>query len=164
MLRANLPGAVARAPSRAPASKTEEILFDIDKGWQQLGVDTDAEGGDAASRLHRVGGIELPASLIKMVEDEARRDEEADARAARRNAKKTKRATWSSLRIVGGRASGVRLLSPKDRMTRPMMEKVRIAVFNMLQSLLCCSSGELPRGARWLDLYAGTVRTSARVR
>ena len=37
-----------------------------------------------------------------------------------------------------------------------MMEKVRIAVFNMLQSLLCCNNSELPSNSRWLDLYAGT--------
>lgn len=36
------------------------------------------------------------------------------------------------------------------------MEKVRIAVFNMLQSLLCCANSELPSNSRWLDLYAGT--------
>ena len=36
-----------------------------------------------------------------------------------------------------------------------MMEKVRSAVFNMLQSLSGLGN-QLPPGSRWLDLYAGT--------
>ena len=48
-----------------------------------------------------------------------------------------------------------RLLSPPGEGTRPMMEKVRSAVFNMLQSLSGLGN-QLPPGSRWLDLYAGT--------
>ena len=36
-----------------------------------------------------------------------------------------------------------------------MMEKVRSAVFNMLQSLSGLGN-QLPPGSRWLDLFAGT--------
>jgi len=42
--------------------------------------------------------------------------------------------THKRLRIVGGAAAGRRLVSPRDERTRPMMEKVRSAAFDMLLS------------------------------
>jgi Conserved hypothetical protein 95 len=53
--------------------------------------------------------------------------------------------------------AGKRLWSPQDCRTRPMMEKVRAAVFSML---LAQSAGtnRFGEGMRWLDLFAGTVR------
>jgi hypothetical protein len=54
--------------------------------------------------------------------------------------------------------AGRRLFSPMDKRVRPMMEKVRGALFSMLLS----QSGDarFPSGMRWLDLFAGTVRLS----
>ena len=48
------------------------------------------------------------------------------------------------------------LLSGKGETTRPMMEKVRGAVFDML---LAHTTGTnvLPAGSRWLDLFAGAL-------
>jgi len=57
---------------------------------------------------------------------------------------------------VWGRQFGSRrLLSPDDQNVRPMMEKVRGAVFSILQSYLSAPGG-LPAGSRWLDLFSGT--------
>ena len=47
--------------------------------------------------------------------------------------------------------------SPQDQRTRPMMEKVRGALFSMLLSHTAGAS-YFPAGMRWLDLYSGTVR------
>ena len=47
--------------------------------------------------------------------------------------------------------------------TRPMMEKVRGAVFSMVASL-AGSQPLLPPGTRWLDLFAGTGELSERVK
>jgi len=52
------------------------------------------------------------------------------------------------LRIIGGQARGVHLKTPKWQGTRPMTDRVREAVFNIL--------GPDVAGARVLDLYAGT--------
>lgn len=60
-----------------------------------------------------------------------------------------------SMRIITGSAAGKRLVSPPGEGTRPMMEKVRGAVFNMVASL-AGSQPLLPPGTRWLDLFAGT--------
>jgi 16S rRNA (guanine(966)-N(2))-methyltransferase RsmD len=52
------------------------------------------------------------------------------------------------MRIVGGAFGGRRLEVPFDERTRPMLEKTRGAVFNIL--------GGAVAGARVLDLYSGT--------
>lgn len=150
----------------------EEILFDIDHGWQlsprahQLLGDESKYAIDADSRVPnvKIGGIELPGSLLAMLEEEAARAERAEERRAKssdKNRNAMKRKTWRGLRVVGGSSSGARLYSAKDNdLTRPMMEKVRLALFSMLESLLCASSASsglsLPTTSRWLDLYAGT--------
>jgi len=51
------------------------------------------------------------------------------------------------MRVIAGRAGGVRLISPK-RSVRPTMDRVKAAIFSSL--------GELVVGARVLDLFAGT--------
>lgn len=50
--------------------------------------------------------------------------------------------------------AGKTLVSGKGESTRPMMEKVRAAVFDML---LAHTTGTnmLPAESRWLDLFAG---------
>ncbi|KAF5837592.1 hypothetical protein DUNSADRAFT_4162 [Dunaliella salina] len=59
------------------------------------------------------------------------------------------------LRIIGGTAINRKLLSSQGSQTRPMMEKVRAAIFSMIQSQAGTASS-LPAGSRWLDLFAGT--------
>jgi len=51
------------------------------------------------------------------------------------------------MRVIAGRAGGVRLMSPKNGV-RPTMDRVKEAIFSSL--------GELVIGARILDLFAGT--------
>jgi 16S rRNA (guanine966-N2)-methyltransferase len=51
------------------------------------------------------------------------------------------------MRVIAGRAGGVRLISPK-RGVRPTMDRVKGAIFSSL--------GERVIGARVLDLFAGT--------
>src|ERR1700752_1566225 len=51
------------------------------------------------------------------------------------------------MRVIAGRAGGVRLVSPKIGV-RPTMDRVKAAIFSSL--------GETVIGARVLDLFAGT--------
>ena len=68
-----------------------------------------------------------------------------------------RRSTHRKLKVIAGSAQHVRLRAPTDQATRPMMEKVRGAVFSMLLARLGRGgAGWLEPRARWLDLYAGT--------
>lgn len=51
------------------------------------------------------------------------------------------------MRVIAGRAGGIRLVSPKSGV-RPTMDRVKAAIFSSL--------GEMVIGARVLDLFAGT--------
>src|SRR5207253_11355855 len=51
------------------------------------------------------------------------------------------------MRVIAGRAGGVRLISPKNGV-RPTMDRVKAAIFSSL--------GETIISARVLDLFAGT--------
>ncbi|MEY2555620.1 MAG: rRNA (guanine966-N2)-methyltransferase, partial [Verrucomicrobiota bacterium] len=51
------------------------------------------------------------------------------------------------MRVIAGRAGGIRLMSPKNGV-RPTMDRVKAAIFSSL--------GELLIDARVLDLFAGT--------
>ena len=57
------------------------------------------------------------------------------------------------MRIVGGRFRGRPLATPSDEATRPTSDRVREAIFNILEHGICDLA--LP-GARVLDLFAGT--------
>lgn len=54
------------------------------------------------------------------------------------------------LRVVGGHLGGRRIKTPQGRATRPTSERVREALFNVLQHL------DALGGARVLDLFAGS--------
>lgn len=77
------------------------------------------------------------------------------AQISRKKKRSTGQASVGSMRIITGSAAGKRLVSPPGEGTRPMMEKVRGAVFNMVASM-AGSQPLLPPGTRWLDLFAGT--------
>ncbi len=53
-----------------------------------------------------------------------------------------------SLRVIGGRARGKRLKAAPGSGTRPIMDRVKEALFNIIGSDI--------RGASFLDLFAGT--------
>ena len=56
------------------------------------------------------------------------------------------------MRIVGGEFRGRQLATPRDSRIRPTTDRAREAVFNVLAH----SFGDLLKGARVLDLFAGT--------
>jgi 16S rRNA (guanine966-N2)-methyltransferase len=56
------------------------------------------------------------------------------------------------MRIVGGRFSGRTLAAPKSQAIRPTADRLRESLFNILAH----SYGDPVRGARVLDLFAGT--------
>lgn len=56
------------------------------------------------------------------------------------------------MRIVGGRLGGRRLAAPKTRAIRPSADRLRESLFNILAHRY----GDPARGARVLDLFAGT--------
>ena len=142
--------------------QTEEILYDVERGWmvsprmQALigndwedrayegneedddGVEVenddesfdhttsnkDKQNVDTSMALRRrkptikVGKIEIPKTVIEMLEKEARRQEKAALKSKRSVEAANKRSTWTSLRIVGGSVSGTRLRSPQDQTVR----------------------------------------------
>ncbi len=58
------------------------------------------------------------------------------------------------MRIIAGKWRGARLLAPPDSQTRPMLDQVKEAVFNILGTRLA-APGQIPP-CRVLDLFAGT--------
>ena len=65
-----------------------------------------------------------------------------------------RRETHKMLQVLAGKVRRRKLLSPKDRNVRPMMEVVRGAAFDIIQS-----AGGSPASLKpglWLDLYSGT--------
>ena len=64
------------------------------------------------------------------------------------------RKTHKRIHISSGVLRGRTVVSPSDKKVRPMMSKVRGAVFSMLTSRV--GVAQLPGECRWLDLFAGT--------
>ena len=54
------------------------------------------------------------------------------------------------MRIIAGSKRGMKLLSPKGRDTRPITDRVKESVFNIMQKW------DLPAGAVAADLFCGT--------
>lgn len=52
------------------------------------------------------------------------------------------------MRVISGKAKGRRLKAVPGETTRPIMDRVKENLFNLL--------GDFVRGTRWLDLFAGT--------
>ncbi|KAL5976715.1 hypothetical protein ACLOJK_021048 [Asimina triloba] len=67
---------------------------------------------------------------------------------------KPPRTTHRLLRVLGGKARRRKLLSPKGMHVRPMMEVVKGATFDILQTASGSPASLSP--GRWLDLYCGT--------
>ena len=82
------------------------------------------------------------------------------------------------MRVIGGSARGRRLKAPRGLRTRPMADKIREALFSMLDSLgirpqrvldLYAGSGAigietLSRGARWVDFVDRSAAACAVIR
>ncbi|GAX74685.1 hypothetical protein CEUSTIGMA_g2133.t1 [Chlamydomonas eustigma] len=128
---------------------------------EELGV-TVTWGGSASSSATDLEEQERlllrmfkPHKVAKLMAHQKAALQEAEALRRGGSARGNAARTQKSLRIVGGAASGKLLLSSQGPQTRPMMEKVRQAIFNMLQSQ-AGTVNCLPAEARWLDLFAGT--------
>jgi len=147
----------------------DEEIFNLDSGWSvdafdagssSLGLDLDKledededddqKLGMAAQQilrsipLHRIRELEVSQKEADELNEERRKGRHGGTKA------KTKR----RLRIIGGAASGIRIHSQVGDLTRPMMEKVRGAMFDAFISRL--GGRGLPAEGRWLDLFAGT--------
>jgi 16S rRNA (guanine(966)-N(2))-methyltransferase RsmD len=163
----------------------EEILFSLDAGWGLEAVDpgaavepvvaaapaqtspgfkrrqtpADAADREAAPAPHpksALGSIP-PHVLASLTAAQARASD--DAAGATPNARRraaAERRVHRRLRIIGGASAGRRLLSGAGETTRPMMDKVRAAVFDALSAGGPAGPGRLPASASWLDLFAGT--------
>lgn len=153
-------------------------IFSLESGWSLESLEDilrSAEGGRSSSTggaaagvsdnedeegrsLHQMAAFSgLPRHMVDALEAASKEAREANAalRPAARKKAAMRRKTHRRLSIIAGTAAGRPLLSPQGDQTRPMMEKVRGAVFSMIQSELGGVSG-LPEESRWLDLFAGT--------
>jgi len=164
----------------------EEILFSLEGGWglEALSAAEAAAAAGAAQVLtskpgRRGGGggggadeeeegepaphpksalASIPAHVLAALKA-AQAAALADAATTTPNALRraaAERRIHRRLRIIGGSSSGRRLLSGAGETTRPMMDKVRAAVFDALSAGGAAGPGRLPPGCTWLDLYAGT--------
>eukprot|EP00873_Tetraselmis_striata_P022236 jgi/Tetstr1/442500/TSEL_030599.t1 len=141
-------------------------IFSLDGGWSvdafdaaDLGLRGGGEDAGAYDDPLDSASAALLATLPGHVARElaafqVEADAAAEALRKRRAGGGTKPKTQRRLRIIAGTASGIRIRSQVGDLTRPMMEKVRGAVFNALISRL--GGHGLPEGTRWLDLFAGT--------
>lgn len=63
------------------------------------------------------------------------------------------------MRVIAGEAKGHPLRAPKGEQTRPTADKIKGAIFSMIESVMMSRQGgdaELWEGRRVLDLYAGS--------
>uniref|UniRef100_A0A061R5U3 Rrna methyltransferase ylbh n=1 Tax=Tetraselmis sp. GSL018 TaxID=582737 RepID=A0A061R5U3_9CHLO len=138
-------------------------IFNLDSGWSVSAFDSDQSLESFSSSFGKIDADDegagmaacellktLPEHIVRRLEAEQR---EADAVEENRRQRRsgggldTKPKTQRRLRIIGGTAAGIRIHSQVGNLTRPMMEKVRGAIFDALISREGGSS--LPAGARW---------------
>ncbi|KAK9824691.1 hypothetical protein WJX72_012442 [[Myrmecia] bisecta] len=167
-----LPAASCSLCGRASSGKggswaTSEDIFNLEEGWSLdvLGDDAHAEASFAMDEDEEEGlGMaarsilaSMPAHKLHALEADQDAADEANAalKANERRSAAAERKTHNRLRIISGTAAGKRIRSSRGEQTRPMMEKVRGAVFDMLLSH-AGGTGQFPANARWLDLFAGT--------
>ncbi|KAG6544770.1 hypothetical protein Mapa_013796 [Marchantia paleacea] len=133
---------------RAPrADILEEDIYTIEDGWS-VHIDPTEE-------MIEIAGVQVPVRLKQQLQNERRsssRNRTSEKAAVPPVA--APRLTHKLLRVMAGSVAGKKLTSCADLKVRPMMEVVRGAVFNILQSLSGWSAST-PSG-RWLDLYSGT--------
>ncbi|KAL3145816.1 hypothetical protein ABBQ38_015190 [Trebouxia sp. C0009 RCD-2024] len=149
----------------------DQEIFNMDTGWSI--EDFVAEAPDVAAGDHKDSAEEeddedlgmaansilrsIPRHVLKALEQQQAEANEvnAESKIGKKKKRSASQASVGSMRIITGSAAGKRLVSPPGEGTRPMMEKVRGAVFNMVASM-AGSQPLLPPGTRWLDLFAGT--------
>eukprot|EP00890_Picochlorum_soloecismus_P001550 jgi/Picsp_1/2396/NSC_05857-R1_protein len=134
------------------APDMETLRSELDQESHDLGQNAFEQGTAERDLLDAIPRHVLK-DLIKSQEEAYQEREQMDSGRRRREA--ANRKTHKRLRIISGSAAKVRLVSPQGDQTRPMMEKVRGAVFSMISSLYGSVHG-IPCETRWLDLFAGT--------
>eukprot|EP00803_Ostreobium_quekettii_P005789 evm.model.scf_236.2 EVM.evm.TU.scf_236.2 scf_236:42268-51322(+) len=139
-------------------------LFNLDAGWSAEVLDGEldkelesAEESEEESVLSNPFLADWPDYELKKLEAqqaEANRINGVD-KVGRKRVMRERGKVHRKLKLVGGTNAGARLYSPRGMGVRPMMERVRAAIFDMLLAQ-CGGAPQLPKGSRWLDLYAGT--------
>ena len=131
----------------------DAVVFELNDDGRVDDVHTDGDVTSAEIDLIESLPRHVLKRLIEAQEEAYEEEEKMDPNMKRKVA--ARRKTHRKLRIISGTAASVRIKSPQGELTRPMMEKVRGAVFSMIGSLYGTSGG-LPEETRWLDLFAGT--------
>ena len=134
------------------SSDVNTLRSELDQDSHSIGQNTFEQGSAERDLLDSIPRHILK-ELIKSQEEAYQEREQMDPGRQRREA--ANRKTHKRLRIISGSAAKVRLVSPQGDQTRPMMEKVRGAVFSMISSLYGSVHG-IPAETKWLDLFAGT--------
>eukprot|EP00210_Caulerpa_lentillifera_P004807 g4589.t1 len=143
----------------------EESTVDFDDGWfieeidDETETDFELESEDEQIDFRTDPRFqELPNKVIQGLESHQKELKSLKTKKPQDESSLETRTTaipHRKLRIISGDFGGRRLLSPKGHFVRPMMERVRSAIFDMLFANLA-GVGSFPSGSRWLDLYAGT--------
>lgn len=156
--------------SESDDSTLDVEIFSLDGGWNVEALNfSDADSLlDSFEMLESeedpvnddVASVDLLRSIpphlrkhLEVLQAEAD-DENAKLKPAEKKKAVARLKTHKKLRIISGTAAGKRIFSPQGDQTRPMMEVVRGAVFDMIASM----NGGMFFGkdGRWLDLFAGT--------
>ncbi|KAL2634036.1 hypothetical protein R1flu_005515 [Riccia fluitans] len=124
----------------------EEDIYTIEDGWK-VHIEPTEE-------VIEVAGVRVPVRLRQQLQNERRSNLKRRTTEAMAGQSSPIRTTHKLMRVMAGSVAGKKLTSCADMKVRPMMEVVRGAVFNILQSLSGWSASA-PAG-RWLDLYSGT--------
>lgn len=121
--------------------------------WGGSGAATGIDYDEQQEMLERF----FPPSDVKRLLEQQRQAEQGygELKRARTGKMQQESKLHEQLRIIHGSVAGRKLVSSRGENTRPMMEKVRAALFNMVTSQAGFAS-MLPPTARWLDLFAGT--------
>ncbi|GMH36301.1 hypothetical protein BSKO_04169 [Bryopsis sp. KO-2023] len=140
--------------------------FTFDEGWGADILDDDAEeeepDEDDVDRMLKNAVSDarfdlMPNHMVKRLQSQQQEAHRVNGNTNRDKLREMKalRKTHKRLRIISGEFAGRRLNSPRSKNVRPMMERVRAAVFDMLLSH-SGSMGGFPTSTKWLDLFAGT--------
>ncbi|MEW5312951.1 MAG: hypothetical protein WDW38_004548 [Sanguina aurantia] len=141
----------AQSLSKASAKITGDTSMSV-----QWGGNVGGAGIDFAEQEALLSAMFKPHQVKKLMEHQhAVADAASDLKKKAGGRGHSEHKLHSKLRIISGSAAGKGLLSSQGAQTRPMMDKVRQAIFNMIQSQAGCVNG-LPEKSRWLDLFAGT--------
>lgn len=140
--------------------------FTLDDGWGADILDGDTEDDDddeeGSDRTLKNAMLDarfdmMPKHMVQRLQSQQVEADTVNGNTNRDKLQelKAQRKTHKRLRIISGKFAGLRLTSPRSKAVRPMMERVRAAVFDMILAHSGSMAG-FPATTKWLDLYAGT--------